>query len=340
MMRRVRVFPFFPAFLFLCLFSPISGLCSLSPQDARADDAAVVVELDSGGEAVGRPGFHVDMRTEFGDILRYGQDYEVRPNEAIEGKVTVIWGDLIVDGQVSGDATVIGGELSVDGVVGGDASAVWGDVELLEHASVGESAISVGGRLKISPTAEIEGGRHVFARFLETISPFMILRGGAGLGLFAWAATWALFLVLAFPVVRFMSGALEAASQALRERRFRSFWLGAFSAMAAIVLPVALLLSFAGLPVGLLLFLVSLSLYCFGRIVIASVLGGWILRRLRIPSGRGFREAAMGYTVLRLVEIVPVLGAVVKLVLFNVAFGCVTIALWRWWRARRMGQFK
>ncbi len=52
------------------------------------------------------------------------------------------------------------------------------------------------------------------------------------------------------------------------------------------------------------------------------------------------RNAVIGYTVMRLVEVVPVLGGIVKLVLLNVAFGCVTIALWRWRLSRRMGQCK
>ncbi|MFC1889325.1 hypothetical protein ACFL4G_06170 [Thermodesulfobacteriota bacterium] len=335
MMQRARMFLFLPAFLFLCLFPMACGPCPWPLQDARADDAGIAVGIDSGDEADGWPGFHVDMRTELGDIVRYGQDYEVRPDEAVEGKVTVIWGDLIVDGRVSGDTTAILGELSVDGVVGGDASAVWGDVELLEHASIGGDAISVGGRLRISPDAAVGGRKLVLARFLEEISPFAVVRGGAGLGAFAWMITWILFLGLTFPIVRFMSGQVDAASQALRDRKFRSFWLGALFATAAIGLPVVFLLSFAGLPAGLVLSLVSLSLYCFGRIVIASVLGGWILNRLRASSGRGFRSTAIGYTVVRLVEVVPVLGAVVKLVLLNVAFGCVTIALWRWRLARR-----
>lgn len=330
MMWRTRIFMFFPAFLFFSLLPGVYGLCPWSLEGAWADGAGVTVELDPGDEAPGSFGYHIDMRTEIGDKLRFKQDDEVRPDEAVDGRITVIWGDLIVDGQVSGDVTVILGELSVDGSVGGDATAIWGDLELLEHASIKGNAVSVGGKLKINPDATVGGERAEHARFLERIRPAVILRGGAGLGAFAWAVTWILFLGLAFPVLRVMPGQVEAATRALRERRFRSFWIGVPVAVAAIVLPLAFLHSYAGFPAGFILFVVALALYAFGRVVVASLLGGWILDRLHLSRAGGFRETALGYTVVRLVEVVPVLGGSVKIVLVSVSFGCVTIALWRW----------
>jgi hypothetical protein len=76
-----------------------------------------------------------------GEVVRMGQDLEVR------------------EGEVVREAVALGGDVVVRGEVENDAVAIGGDVFVGSSGRVGGSAVSIGGALEIEPGGHVEGDR-------------------------------------------------------------------------------------------------------------------------------------------------------------------------------------
>ncbi len=80
------------------------------------------------------------------EITRWGKSVVVNEDERVIADITVISGDVTVNGCVEGDVVVIGGDIYINptGYVRGDAIAVGGKVRKEEGAKVTGSTISIG----------------------------------------------------------------------------------------------------------------------------------------------------------------------------------------------------
>ncbi len=74
------------------------------------------------------------------NMIRFGEDVEVRRDESVNGDAILLRGNLFVQGEVEGDAIVIGG-----------------NINLGRSAVIRGQAIAVGGRVETNRGAEVEG---------------------------------------------------------------------------------------------------------------------------------------------------------------------------------------
>jgi hypothetical protein len=91
------------------------------------------------------------------NLVKLGEDVEVRTGETVTGDVIIVDGDLWVDGHVDGDAIVLGGNLHLGrrASVTGQAIAVAGRVNRTPGADVGGQMMS----LTLMPSAFLPGAR-------------------------------------------------------------------------------------------------------------------------------------------------------------------------------------
>ena len=133
-------------------FLDTSGLSSYNEIIIGVD--GVIKVLTDTGMIILSPGdFGIIMHPDFPDdidfqqreITRWGKDVIIDEDERVFADITVISGNVTVNGYVDGDIVVIGGDIYVNttGYVDGDAIAVGGRVKKYDGGKVTGSTISI-----------------------------------------------------------------------------------------------------------------------------------------------------------------------------------------------------
>jgi hypothetical protein len=88
-----------------------------------------------------------------GDIVRFGGNARVGPDEVVFGDVVVIGGRSEIDGEVRGNVVTIGGALRLGprADVRGDAVAIWSQLERAPGARVGGEFVDIGTGVWMQP---------------------------------------------------------------------------------------------------------------------------------------------------------------------------------------------
>jgi hypothetical protein len=99
-------------------------------------------------------------RRNSGDIVRFGGNATVRPDEVVFGDVVVIGGRSDIDGEVRGNVVTIGGAMRLGprADVRGDAVAIWSRLDRAEGAQVGGEYVDIGAGNWIGPRGPWHGG--------------------------------------------------------------------------------------------------------------------------------------------------------------------------------------
>lgn len=239
----------------------------------------------------------------------------------IEGVVKetafLVLGELENRGEIEGDAVVIVGEMRLYGDVGGDAVAVMGNIQKgSEGVRIGGDAVTVlGSQSGISPGdvgGEIEqvGGAQVGQ---VVVFGLVILVGLAGVLVFLVLMALNLigYAVLGAERVHTIADTLSGnASICFLGGLGTCFALTVIGLIVAMILPVSL-------PMILVFFILSVVGYCGVTY--------WIGRNLF--SGRAQLTATIAATTLIIVlQLVPVIGWLVALVLWNIAIGAAVLS--------------
>ena len=275
-----------------------------------------------------------------------GSDLTILPGEEVRD-VNVVKGNLRLQaGSEVRDANVVMGNLTLDGgatardavaVLGsaklaGGASArevvaVLGDVDIGPGAEVDQDVISVGGHVRVDPNAQVGGATHSIA--------FPSLPDGIGkltihlvpdipsplVMIFGTLVRFAVLFVLGLLVLTVMPRRMEAVSGAMVAGPWRSLFAGVIGSVGMLVLTVLLAVT----VVGLLLVPVQLLLVVGGGVLGITALTYYLGRLLPFPPSRRTMvlELAAGTLIFSIVAEVPVLGAMVWVATWFLAFGAV-----------------
>ena len=229
----------------------------------------------------------------------------------------LVLGELENRGEIEGDAVVIVGEMRLHGDVGGDALAVMGNIQKgSEDVRIGGDAVTVlGSQSGISPGdvgGQIEqiGGEQVgqivvlglvIVLFLLGLLVFLVLMAMNLIG----------YVVLGPERVRTIANTLSGnAAMCFLGGLGTCFALAVVGLIVAMILPVSL-------PMILVFFVFSVVGYCGVTF--------WIGRNLF--SGRGQLTATIAAATLIIVlQLVPIIGWLVALVLWNIAIGAAVLS--------------
>jgi hypothetical protein len=265
------------------------------------------------------------------------------PAQASDDQV-VITGDVRVDrGETVGDVIVVDGSVRIDGRVTGDVVAVSAPVRI--NGPVEGDVVGVAERVFIGPGGRVSGdlsygdkkpvitvpgavgGKTEKLDFDEFISPF---------GTFlAWIALWLAMsvstLLLGLALLWLAPRSLEAALEVARTSTGAAIGIGlaVFFGLPAVAL--LLMITILGLPLGIALLLALLPIYAIGYTTSAYLLGRAIVKP---PTGR-FLAFLAGWGILRVIALVPGLGALAWFGATVFGLGALTVALWR---SRRTAQ--
>ena len=273
-----------------------------------------------------------------GPVVRIWQDYQLASGREVRG-VLVIAGNATIDGQVDGDVVVILGtaRLGSTASIDGSLIVIAGDTTIAQGASVRQDLVVIGGALD-TPAGFTPGSEYFvigapwLGEGLRAVLPWItrgLLLGRPIVPDLGWI--WGVvfvFLIVALAVNVLLHGPVGRVADTLAGRP-----LGAFVAGLLVLLltaPVALLLTATviGLAIVPFLFCAVLVAWIVGRVAVARWIGRRVTRQDEVETPlEGLRSFMIGFVLLVLLYMVPVIGFVVWAIVGVFGLGAATLAI-------------
>jgi hypothetical protein len=275
----------------------------------------------------------------------FGQEYTLAEGERLSGDLVMLGGSarLLPDSVVDGNVTVIGGEVIIEGHVRGDVAAVGGTLELGAGAEVEGDMVSFG-NVRRHPEAIVRGelvtgpdaaqrfdalARMFDGRVAPPPRPTVPDRPADDLSWLGALARQVLTLGTALAAAALIAALFPAhlarVSQAMTSAWLQSAGVGVLTAVVAVVLAPVLAITCIGLPVSFVI-LISLA---------AAVLLGWAgagqrvgARMARVANLRltsMLAQTILGVALITLVAMLPCLGLLVGLAVAVWGLGAVAL---------------
>ncbi len=242
---------------------------------------------------------------------------EVKSGETFDDAV-IFDGDLTMDGSVTGNAIAFNGDVTVSGAVDGDVVATNGRVKLTDGATVGGNVIS-------SKPPLVASGATVGGEVRNQSFQFDV----GNLALVSRVAYW-----IAASVASFLIGVLltlawpraaDAIAAAARDRVGPSIGWGFLMFFGIPIVGGILLITLVGALLGIGMLLALVLIYSIGYTAGALAFGRLLLKP---PTGR-FLAFLLGWGILRLIALVPVLGGLLFMAATIWGLGAITVAAYR-----------
>lgn len=251
-------------------------------------------------------------------IVRFGKDVIVEKHERVESAVS------------------IGGDVKVYGTVDESAVAVGGSVFLGPHAVVREDVVSVGGEINDSPGAMIDGDLVEVDDFLWDWEYFPFG---------PWQWHWRFWPFRIIPFIGILALALVLAAlvpQAMKEIAriaevavLKSLLYGLMILVLFIPAMILLAISVFGIPlIPVLVFCVVLAAF-LGYITVAQIIGQRLLVAFNKLNTTALANTFLGVTLLWIIGFIPIIGGLIKVLVFVVGLGAIWAYLLEKWQIHK-----
>jgi Polymer-forming cytoskeletal len=234
------------------------------------------------------------------------------------GDVVILNGDAVINGRVDGSVFAANGDVVVRGSVQDDIHAFNGRVIADGGARIGGDVTSRE-KARISPGATVDGDVKSVSR------RFSLGWAGAAAALLVWLAVVLSTLVLGVLLILIAPRAADAMADAGRTAVGASIGLGIAAAIGLPILGLILLASVIGLPLGAVLLLGLGFLFTLAYVASAYFLGRLILR----PPRSRFRAYLVGWGILSVAGVVPILNVLVLIAATVYGLGMIVVATFR-----------
>ena len=241
---------------------------------------------------------------------------EVRENERVETAI-ILDGDAVIDGRVDGAVIAFNGDIHVRGEVEEDVVAFNGRAIIEEGAVVQGDALS-SKRPRVADGATVEGDakRVNFSNIFNAV--------GTAVWIFWWFAVTISTLVAGLLLVGVFPRIARRAVREGKDEILKSLGAGAAVGIGVPLVSGLILLTLVGIPLGVAGLLSMAPLYLLGYLIGALMVGSLILRR----SGNPIFAFLLGWFILRVVGLVPILGGFVTFAATIYGLGAFVVAVW------------
>lgn len=229
--------------------------------------------------------------------------------------------------DVQGDVFAAGSNVTLSGNINGSVKAA-SDVLTIKRGTTINGNLTTYG--KNEPTVEegavIKGERKHKKIEEPTGHQTRNQVGSWALSIIAWFVT-AMVLFYVFPGLT-----REVASSAL-QKSGRSLGVGFLWLIAFVPAIILLLISTIGWILAIAGGLLTAVLIILASVFSAAVIGSWIMQKLFKRSGElTWQHLLVGVVIMQLLELIPVLGWLITIVLVILTFGSLLIVIWRLFR--------
>lgn len=277
--------------------------------------------------------------TQRGGRFCAGNSLTLESKESMESLVALGCNVTIQQGAtVQNDLASFGGNVSIEGTVGGDIVMFGGNLSLDETAVVNGAITLMGGNLQRTPGATVQGGinqnrgnvapvapiapiapLHPFATN-PFFRPFMY-----GFDLLGGIVTALAFAALGALVVIFAPNPTRRISEAAQAKPFNTAGVGCLTLILLPILSLLLLITLIGIPVALILGLLSAIAWIFGSIGVGLLAGEKILQAFKARDILPVVAVILGVVVLMVVGQVPILGWLISFIVGLIGLGAVVL---------------
>jgi cytoskeletal protein CcmA (bactofilin family) len=296
----------------------------------------------------------------FDDVYLAGERITVE--ESVAGDVLAIGQSVTTENRVGDDVIAAGERVEIKAEVQGDVIAAGETVRLGQEARVGGEIVAAGRQIEIN--GEVEGNVRLAGSKI-IIGPNSVLRGNlttygqeptiadgaliegerqhyrsepvqrnAGEELLAWVASVMRWFVLATLLLYFWPVGSQRLLAALGNQSVKSILIGVVWLILAGPSALILMVSSVGLPLGLVLALLSVALGIIAHAFGVLALGYWFYRNLlRLGETLSWQQALTGAVILELFHLIPGAGWLLSLALVVVVSGVLLQLMWQQRRA-------
>jgi uncharacterized RDD family membrane protein YckC len=253
-------------------------------------------------------------------IVRIAQDYTVARHHVVR-HVQTFFGNVTIEGQVEDDVIITVGSARVasTAVIRGSLVVLGGSATIDAGARVGRDLVVVGGTLSAPPEFSAFGeqvvvGSHWTGEWMRDLLPW-ITRGPLLGRLIVPDLDWIwgivfIFFFLYMAVNLVLDRAVGASADLLVERPLSAFMSGLMVLLLAVPVLVILVATVIGVAVIPFVLCARVAATLVGKVAVARAMGRSILRRESEGRLAALIAFVMGFALLTLAYIVPVLGFV------------------------------
>jgi hypothetical protein len=288
-----------------------------------------------------------------GDLIAFGGDIIL--NGEVNGNIIVAGGNVTVSGTAR-NVFVAGGDVSIAGVIKNDLFAGCGQLYIDKNSRIGKDAFLgcgdakiagkiyrdlgvAAGNLMIAPGALIKGKLAYSvdtydlskeAKVMGTITSYarpnyrqQAAQFMAGVALVSKIVSFLAIFIIGVLAIIFLPNQVKLVSARMVNRFWKSLVWGIISLLVIPIIALLLCITLVGIPLGAIL----VALYIFGiyvaGIFISVVIGKAIFDRIGMKGISLIWSLFLGLIILTLLGLIPLLGWLIKLVLFLWAFGAL-----------------
>jgi cytoskeletal protein CcmA (bactofilin family) len=241
------------------------------------------------------------------------------PKDRTVHTVVIVDGPATIAGHVTGDVVAVHGKVTLSGQVDGDVSTVTKRARLLPGAHVRHDLL-YGDKKPIVDSGATVDGKTKHESWNKVSSSF-----AWAFGLLIWLGVTLSALILGLLLVALVPRVVEAAWEAAESSLGPVIGIGAGLFVGFPLVALLIAATVFGLPLSLLLFLALLPVYALGYVTAAWLVGRRVLSG---PRGR-FVPLLVGLLILRVLALIPFLGALVGIAATTLGLGALGIAAWR-----------
>lgn len=240
------------------------------------------------------------------------------PADDIVDTAVILNGPALVEGTVRESLVVLNGDAEIVGTVHEDVVVLNGDL-------VVRSGAEVGGDLVTRSTPDVEDGATVRGERTNVATRIDVDIVGFGGRFLWWVAYSVSVLVLGLLLLVFAPQLFPAVRETVRARLGSSIGWGVGLFFLLPIGSVLLLITVVGLPLGLFTLLALAFIYTLGYVVATLAAGNVIMR----SSSSRFVVFLVGWVVLRVLALIPILGGWLWLVASIWGLGLLAVAIHR-----------
>lgn len=271
-------------------------------------------------------------------VVRIGQDYTVPAGSSVR-EVTVVTGDVTIDGRVLRDVVVVLGTLRLgpEAVIEGSLVAVGTPVTVAPGAAVRRDAVIVGGQVD-APASFAPGGEQVvvgaygLTQRVRAVLPWVtegLLWGRLMVPSLPWMWMLAGIVFLIYLVLNVLfARAVRASADVLAAKPLSAFVVGLLVLLLVGPVTFILTVSIVGLVVVPFLMCALIVAWLIGKIAVARALGASLVAESE-PENRleATRSFVIGFVLIGLAYMVPVLGILTFILVAVFGLGSAVMAL-------------
>jgi hypothetical protein len=216
------------------------------------------------------------------------------------GSVTIFNGPAVIEGTVRDSVVVFNGDTEIVGTVGREVVSFNGDVLI-------RSGAEVGGDLVTSTDPTIEQGATVRGSQQNVATRFDLEDFGLASRIAWWIGVTVSTIILGMVLLLFAPRAAESLEMVVRDRLGSSIAWGVGLLFLLPIVAIIALVTIVALPLGLALLAGLGLLFMIGYVAATFVVGRLILK----PPQSPYLAFLVGWVILRLLALIPVVGGIV-----------------------------